>query len=625
MTKTSKSSVKAGSEIFVPLNKLKKSPHNVRKMPHTQADIEALAASIAANGLLQNLVVQAECKDGKPTGNYLVNVGEGRRLALLLRAKRKEIQKDEPVRCLVGEAARAHEASLAENVIRSGMHPADEYEAFALLHTGKGLPAEDIAARFGVTPAVVRQRLKLAAVSPRLMQAYRADDMTLEQLMAFTITDDHARQEEVWSGLGWDKSARAIRRMLTEGQVEMDDRRAVFVGAQAYEDAGGVIVRDLFDADNGGYFADAALLDRLVLVKLDREAEAVRAEGWAWVEVMPAFDHSAAADMRRVYPHPVPPKSEDEAEIEALQTQYDELAAEIEHAETEEESEEAQRRFAEVEQRLEVLTGAEVFDPEDIARGGAFVALGHDGGGRIERGFIRKADEAASAREGQGADAEARPDERRGLSDALMADLTAHRTMALREAVAGNPDVALLAVTHALAAETFHRASRVSCLEISVRSETLSRHAPGIDDTAAGRAWQERNAKLAAQLPGEPQELWSALAAMKRSQLLEVLAHCAALTVNAVVPDRKRIPPTQNHAQALAQAISLDMSQHWQPTAANYLGRVSKPLILEAVREGVSEGEATNIADMKKGAMAEAAERLLAAKGWLPTPLRLTA
>jgi ParB family chromosome partitioning protein len=44
---------------------------------------------------------------------------------------------------------------------------------------------------------------------------------------------------------------------LSEGQVRSDDRRAVFVGAKAYGEAGGSIVRDLFDAEGGGFLADA--------------------------------------------------------------------------------------------------------------------------------------------------------------------------------------------------------------------------------------------------------------------------------------------------------------------------------------------------------------------------------
>jgi len=118
-------------------------------------------------GLLQNLTVDPERdKRKRLTGYYFVTAGEGRRLGQLLRAKRKEIKKHEPIRCVVDTEHNAFEISLAENVIRTNMHPADQYEAFAKLHTEQGMAAEDIAARFGVTAAVVKQRLKVGAVSP---------------------------------------------------------------------------------------------------------------------------------------------------------------------------------------------------------------------------------------------------------------------------------------------------------------------------------------------------------------------------------------------------------------------------------------------------------------------------
>ena len=158
----------SGTELFIPLNKLKKSPRNARKMPHSETAIEALAASIAAKGILQNLVVEPECDaGGAATGFYFVTIGEGRRLAQLLRVKRKEIKKTEPIRCIVDTANDAHEISLDENVTRENMHPADQFEAFKKLADERGFGAEEIAARFGVTALVVRQRLRLAVISPR--------------------------------------------------------------------------------------------------------------------------------------------------------------------------------------------------------------------------------------------------------------------------------------------------------------------------------------------------------------------------------------------------------------------------------------------------------------------------
>ena len=122
MSAKSVETVENGTEIYIPLNKLKKSPKNARKTPHSEAAIEAYAASIAAKGILQNLVVEPEVvADATPTGFYFVTIGEGRRLAQLLRVKRKEIKKTEPIRCIVDTANDPHEISLDENVTRENM------------------------------------------------------------------------------------------------------------------------------------------------------------------------------------------------------------------------------------------------------------------------------------------------------------------------------------------------------------------------------------------------------------------------------------------------------------------------------------------------------------------------
>jgi hypothetical protein len=148
MSAKSVETVENGTEIFIPLNKPKKSPKNARKTPHSEAAIEAYAASIAAKGILQNLVVEPEFDaEGAATGCYFVTIGEGRRLAQLLRAKRKEIKKTEPIRCIVDTANDPHEISLDENVTRENMHPADQFEAFKKLAQERGLGAEEIAAR----------------------------------------------------------------------------------------------------------------------------------------------------------------------------------------------------------------------------------------------------------------------------------------------------------------------------------------------------------------------------------------------------------------------------------------------------------------------------------------------
>jgi ParB family chromosome partitioning protein len=178
----------------IPLSKLNPSPLNVRRHPHS--GVEALADNILALGLLHNLTVRPELKDEKQTGRFEVTAGSGRLAALKLLASRKQIAKNAPINCNVRADGSAREVSLAENVMREELHPADQFQAFKELEAD-GLGIDDIAARFGVTPRVVKERLKLGAVSPKLLDCYRAGDLNLEQLMTFTVCDDHARQEEV--------------------------------------------------------------------------------------------------------------------------------------------------------------------------------------------------------------------------------------------------------------------------------------------------------------------------------------------------------------------------------------------------------------------------------------------
>ncbi|MBN9494951.1 ParB N-terminal domain-containing protein, partial [bacterium] len=321
-----------GETVFIPLNKLKKHPKNARKTPHSEASIEAKAASIASKGILQNLVVEPERdSEGEPTGCYLVSIGEGRRLAQMLRVKRKQIKKTEPIRCVIDTANDAAEISLDENVTRENLHPADEFERFRELAENHGWGAEEIAARFGTSAHVVKQRLRLGAVSPKLIQVYRDGGLTMDQLQAFAITDDHARQEQVYANLSWNRDASTIRRDLTKANVAATERRAIFVGADAYTEAGGNIIRDLFTEDRGGFYEDAALLDRLVIDKLEKiAAEVQQAEGWKWVSAYIDWPH--AHGMRRAYPHPVELSEADAAAYDVAQDELERLSAEWEDA-----------------------------------------------------------------------------------------------------------------------------------------------------------------------------------------------------------------------------------------------------------------------------------------------------
>ncbi|WP_176597274.1 ParB/Srx family N-terminal domain-containing protein [Sphingobium sp. 15-1] len=645
VTETAAAEPVSGIEIFVPLAKLKKSPRNARKVPHGEAAIAALAASIQHKGMIQNLVVEPEVKaDGTPTGCYFVTAGEGRRQAQLLRAKRKQIRKSEAIRCWLDTQNDPAEVSLDENVTRTPMHPADQFERFAELSRDKGWGAEEIGARFGVSAHVVKQRLRLGAVSPKLLQVYREDGLTLDQLMAFAITEDHARQEQVFENLHHNREPWIIRRDMIASNVPATDRRAVFVGADAYIEAGGNIIRDLFSEDRGGFFEDVGLLDMLAIEKLREVAAEVQAEGWKWTEAH--IDYPHAHGMRRFYPQTVALSDEDEARLDALSTAHDELAEG--YSSYDEMPEDVAAKLEAISDEIDAISEKRhAYDANVIAHGGVFVVLTHDGVPRLERGFVRPEDEALAdpqpeeEGEGEAIGREAVEDEQaedgdedvqgieeedgepgKPISDSLTRDLSAHRTLALRVALGERPGMALIALTHTLTAQLFYSYAEAGCLEVRPTVTPLGSHADGIEDTPLAARANEAREAWAERMPRNVADLWSFVVGMDDDERLALLAHCASRTVNALRLPWDRKPPSLQTADRLARALALDVAKDWTPTVDSYLGRVTKAHIVEAVAEGVSEDAARRIADMKKPDMAQAAEQLLAGAGWLPAVLR---
>src|SRR6266536_1407549 len=638
----------------IPFNRLVLSQSNVRRVK-AGVSIEELAEDIARRSLLQSLNVRPVLDaEGQETGIFEVPAGGRRFRALELLVKQKRMNKTQPVPCIVRTDALAEEDSLAENVQRVALHPLDQFRAFQTLRE-KGLSEEEIAARFFVSPTVVKQRLKLAAVSEKLLDVYAQDGMTLEQLTAFTVTNDHARQEQLWEQLAgtYNKEPYYIRRQLTEGAVRAADKRAQFVGVDVYHAAGGVVMRDLFEHDDGGWLQDPALLDRLVIEKLKAEAETLRAEGWKWIAVAPDFPYGHAAGLRRLDGQAVDLTDEERASREALRTELDRLEAQ--YADADELPDKIDQRLGEIETALAAFEERPVvYDPAEVARAGVFVSIDAEGNLRIERGYVRREDEpSAEPVDSDGGDAPAatapaatiqravitvgtngysEPEDEgeeddgiKPLSERLITELTAHRTLALRDALANDPGVAFAAVLHALCLGAFYRMSSGTCLEISAKSASFSTQAPGLADSASARAIEARHQQWAQQLPKDEDDLWAGLVAFDGDSQAALFAHCASLSVNAVHEPWNRSPGRLAHADTLARAVNLNMAAAgWSPTVDNYLGRVPKARILDAVREAKGEASAQLIDHLKKPEMAKEAERLLADTGWLPEPLRAT-
>ena len=615
--------------ILVPLSQLlpRRSKRNARKMP--RLSIPELAASIARIGLLQNLIVILAA-DGE---QYEVVAGDRRLTALKLLAKKKRIPADYEVPCLLVPDASARTVSLAENLMREQMHPADQFEAFAAL-VKEGRPIEDIAADFGVSPLVVQRRLKLAHIAPRLMADYRAGTVTLEQLMALTITDDHAAQEAAFYGAPeWQRSPSKLRERLTEREIDAAHALVRFVGLDTYRQAGGGIRRDLFaEGDAGTYLTDTAVLETLVRDKLATLAEDVRAEGWAWVEAVPHLAYEERQAFQNAPRHRREPTTREARRIASLETRLEKIDAELQEACDAEDEAKAEK----LEQRRDQVIG-ELQDAENALQGyapevrevaGAIVTIDRNGEAVIHRGLLREAEAKAlrtleKLRRGFGnTEGEAANDEHEdaddapkaaSLSDRLAQRLSAHRTAALQIEVARHPHVALAALVHGMVQTVLQPDAYGDGLPLGVRLTAQDRLEGMAPESPAAVVLRELQQVAGEALPEDSAELFAALLAMEQGELVRVLAVCVAATVDVVTP---RATAHQPGAE-LAQAVGLDMAAWWKPTAEGYFKHVPKAAILDAVGAFAPES-ITRLAKLKKADIASEAERLADGTGWMP-------
>jgi ParB family transcriptional regulator, chromosome partitioning protein len=604
---------------LIPLNKLVESDDNVRRTERKR-DIDTLAASIAAHGLLQNLTVTA-----RDDGKFAVVAGARRHAALKLLVRQGERAKDWPTPCQVVESTSAAEASLAENVQRVEMNAMDEVEAFAAL-VAAGQSPEDVAQRFGTTLRHVEQRLALAHLSPRIRAAYRRGDLTLDVARAFCI-GDHEAQERVFKGLAKPiTSAHAVRSALTQGRTPLSDRLALFVGVDAYTAAGGRIAKDLFE-DNIAFLEDGELLQRLALEKAEALRDALLADGWGWAEINLAGGHIEGFAAERLRPSERKLTAKEKRRLNAVDAEIERIDGELEGMEDGPDADALwDRREALDGERDAIIEAARTYDPALMAHAGAIVGVDRDGKPTIQRGLIRRADlkaldklrnKAKAAEDSSEDDEDAGAPAGASLSKALTRDLTLARTRAIRAGVASDVHVALALLVCTLAQQSVGSGDLVG---------------PAINATARDFGDDEFFATLRA-ARAFPETFAEALA-LDDETLLSCLAILVAETIDlhhegASAQDRER----QHSADMIAGAIRLDMSAHWTPDSA-FWQRTSKQYALDALAEGSDladlpeakkSAKLKTLAKLKKSEFADAAAKAFTGSRWLPdclvTPL----
>lgn len=620
------------------LSKLVPSKANVRKV-NAAAGIGELADSIETHGLIQNLTVRKASKGQK----FEVVAGARRLAALRLLAKEGRFDKEIDIPCNVLAAERDAEISLAENTQREAMHVVDEVLAYQRL-VEDGLPADAIASRFGQSVVTVRQRLKLAALSPQILEAMRDDEITIEQARALAISDDHGAQEAAWFGRdGWSRSPGNLRAVLTNEHIRSTDRLARFVGVEAYEAAGGVVLRDLFAENEATFLTDRPLAMRLAAEKLQAVADAIQPEGWSWTQISIEADSMHHVGYGRIHPQRRDHTETEQAELATLGESYDALAEQTEaHAEGDEQIAANEARLADIEQRIAAIRSAvESYVADEQALAGCMVAIGYDGSLQVTRGLVRAQDRAALDRRRHGDRTQDNGDETptlpsplesteaSGYSATVIEELTAIRTAALRVELAQRPEIAIAAMLHPLVLACFydrhHGLHMHSAVEIRGERKALDLSIKQPEACRALSGWTEIVDAWGYRLPGDQADLWGWLMDQPIETLTDLLAVVSAANLNAVTARHEIARGRLAQANQIAQAVALDMRSWWSPEQ-EFLSRLSKSTIAGILREaGCSEDAAKGIERSPKAEAVAQAERELDGKGWLPSPLMMPA
>ena len=555
--------------------------------------------------------------------------------------------------CKIAAKDEAAELSTAENVNHLPMHPADQVVAFAgFVQSGATVAA--IATRFGVSERLVEQRLRLGNAAPELIDAYRAGAIDLETLKAFAVTTDHERQRAVFeqaTSQSYRPTARQVKHLLTEERVPASAAVARFVGVEAYEAAGGAVLRDLFadEYENGVWLEDPKLLTELATQRLAAVAAELSTH-WKWAEAMVEVDWSATARYGRIHSQRCEPTDAETAEIERLRARQDETTTLERHELTEALAEEAEG----VEMRLDAIEIAvderATFRPEDIAIAGCIATIGRDGSLHVIEGLVKPEDipkEPAPAGDVNGRDSDtdgegttdsgsrvdapalstpiawplnprAKAREEAGVGIGLADDLRAIRTTLVKAHLADDFEAAFDLVVFQMVRSVFARGYTVSWHALDIAfNETADRPTTRANDDGFA-AWSPGEAMLSdwSHLPFEWMEgdddaaCFAALTRLPRADKERLFAAAVARTVKGQLAFEYDARP---ELEATVARLGIDFAKHVRPTAQMLWSRITKSRILDVARETFGAAWAAARSKLKKPDLAKAMEEAFAA------------
>lgn len=526
----------------IPFSTLAVSPLNARK---TVRDVTGLAANIEAKGILQPLIVSPVDGD-----RFEIFAGQRRYLAIKKLIEGGESARfadgDALVPCMVDAEGDGAETSLAENYHRETMHPADEFEAFdALTRSGRS-PAE-IAHRFGVGEHHVVQRMKLARLSPAVLDAFRDGMIDLDTAKAMTVTDDHGRQDNMLRVIAKSPyhSDAYIRQQLTSDKVSANSALGRFV-RDAYLSEGHPVTEDLFG--DQVWLDDAAAVEAIGVRLLYEKGEGLKAAGWGWVRSALHFNVSL----------------------------YDDTVS--------------------VDGDLEPASDDDDFDysPELRARCGCIVYLTHGGltvmTGRMLVDAAPDGDLDQSPGETVAA-AEASESTTPGLSRALIDTLSIHRTRALQEALAADQSTAF----SLLLLNLYKGVSRRGVFVTSPANVSAHGAYPfeegdeAVSMNRAERALREALERFEATIQVKGPDVGGGLALFDRINALAIDEKLAAIALlvglSVQAPMDGGSLGTNKLAEHIGGILGVDTAASWRPDA-DFFNRVSLRVVEATVPLG---------------------------------------
>jgi ParB family chromosome partitioning protein len=650
----------------IKLSKLRLSPINVRTAPDEQLQIEPMAASIEAKGVLQNLLVTPA---KKPRGTYEVFDGGRRWRGLQLLVERGTIVADDydvPVKVLTGDDATLSETSTAANFHQLKLTPAEECRAFQhFIGTSGDLDA--VAKRFGVTRRFVEGRLRLASLAEPIFAALSAGEITLDMAKAYASTENQEKQLLVWNN--YQKSyvnADTIRRVIANETLKANDPIAILVGEARYIEAGGKIDGDLFTEGNDRW-VNPEIAHRLAGEIMEAEAKRIGEEtGLAWIRPIASnYAHNAAHGLYRAVLQQPELTEEQVNRLNEIEERRSELETEMQDESLTENDfklldQEDDRLISEAEA---IENRAPVLPDELKAHVGAFLLLTPQGEMVLDTQYYSEQqiiiEQPGDGDDEDGDDAERssggfrvggpKPPEPtyrpeavapggKPLSSRLYDELAMQRRDILAACILAHPALALDYALFVMVDARTKTASRYSYNSTKYGSTIRASgpQDPNVGDIPTSRARDylaEAHEGLDAGWTEHEDEVdrFEGFRALDDDSKANWLAYIVAISLEAKPGISNEQISLHNR---LASILEIDVASWWRPTSENFFDRVNKGSILSLLDEVGGPALSGRHASLKKTEISASCQKLFAgdtivepevkeaALAWVPNAMR---